>query len=282
MIIEAFINGLLFGGVCALVALGLNLLFGVVRIVNLAHGEIIMLGMYGVFWIYSWSKNMFLAGLVTVSSLIPFMVLIQKAVFNKLLKAPGINQLIATGGMILALSYGAEIVWGVDYRSIPLTFPIAQIHGVFISISRLIAFAIAMSCALLLYLFLYKTYPGMAIRAMVQDSEEAELLGIKPEKMYVLAVGITGLLAGIAAICLTLIYSIHPHVGGEFTLFAFLIVVLGGLGSLSGSVVGAFIISEVFTISSILVGLEWAYVITLIFFILILILKPYGLMGRGE
>jgi len=137
-----------------------------------------------------------------------------------------------------------------------------------------------MSSTLLLYLFLYKTYPGMAIRAMVQDHEEAELLGINPEKMYVLAASIAGLLAGIAAVCLTLIYSIHPHVGSEFTVLAFLTVVLGGLGSLSGSVIGAFIISEVLTISSIFVGLEWAYVVTLIFFILMLIFKPYGLMGK--
>lgn len=280
ILIEAIINAIFLGGVYAIVALGLNMLFGVARIINIAHGDIVMIGMYALYWVYILSRNILLATLAAVLSTVVFMALLQLSVFNFILRSPGATQLLATGGLSIALVNGAHIVWKPDYKSLPITFPTVVVSNIFISLSRAIPFIIAMLSSFLLYIFLHKTYLGLSIRAIVQEREGAEIYGVDPRKTYIVTAIVVGALLGIAAICLSLIYAIHPHVGADFTILSFLIIVLGTLGNFLGSFLSAFIISEVFTISALLTSLEWAHFITLIIFIIIMLFRPYGIFGK--
>jgi branched-chain amino acid transport system permease protein len=280
-IMMAFINGILLGGVLALLAFGLNLIFGVVKIIHLAYGQFVMLGFY---LIYSFNTAFHIplipAMLLGVVALAFLGILTQLLLINRLLNAPRLNQLLALASLSIVLENVAMMIWGADYRGISLTLPIIQVGEVFIRTSYLIAFVGAIVVLGLLSLFLHRTYLGLAIRATAQDLEMAEQMGINPRIVYYLTLAAGGALTGVVAAFFVPIYTVHPHFGSSFTIMAFVIVVFGGMGNLLGGFISAFIIGVVTSVGAVLYNNELANILVLAIFVLTMLARPQGLLGE--
>ncbi len=170
-------------------------------------------------------------------------------------------------------------IWGATYRGVPISLPVLSIGELYIRTSNLIAFLGCLVVVGLLYLFLNKTYTGLAIRAIAQDTEMASLMGMNPRRVYLITLALVGVLAGIVAAFFVPIYAVHPHWGGNFTLMAFVIVVLGGLGSLAGGLLAAFIIGVVMMVASFLTIPEGGPIAAYLIFLVVILLRPQGLLG---
>ena len=283
LIAEAAINGILLGGVLALLALGLNLIFGVVDIVWIAYVELVMLGMYAVYWLvtaYAWP--VWLAGLGSVALVTVVGLLVHLLIISPILSSPPVNQLLATGGLLFFLQSFATFLWATDHRSLRLALPILEVFGMFLSFARLLAFAVSLLAMLGLYLFLTRTYMGTAIRAVSQDREAMALMGADARKVYLVTSGIGGAMAGLAGALLIIQYSVHPHFGAAFGPLTFMIVVLGGLGNMFGSVVASVLMSEVISVGGIITSTEMAYVVAFVIFIVAIFVRPEGILGKRE
>ncbi|OPY81327.1 MAG: High-affinity branched-chain amino acid transport system permease protein LivH [Syntrophorhabdus sp. PtaU1.Bin058] len=196
-----------------------------------------------------------------------------------LLKAPLINQLLALAGVIIVLENIILAVFGSDYVGLQVSFPVFSIGDVYIKISSLIPFAAGIVTLALLWLFLTKTYTGLSIKAVVQDREMADLMGVKTDRVYLLTFAIGGILAGIVAACFAPIYTVHPHFGAGFTLTAFVIVVLGGLGNLLGGSIAAFLIGIVSQVTGVIFSSEIGEILVYGIFILFILFRPQGFLG---
>ena len=279
-IIMALINGILLGGVLALLAFGLNLIFGVVKIIHMAYGQFVMLGFYFIYFFYtSWHLPLLLAMASGIAAMGLIGILTQLLIINPLLNAPRLNQLLALASLIIVVENLAQVIWGADYRGIPLTMPIIQFGDIYIRSSFLVAFIGAIITLGLLYLFLNKTYLGLGIRAVAQDLEMAKGMGINPNVIYYLTLGAGGALTGVVAAFFVPIYTVHPHFGASFTLMAFVIVVFGGMGNLMGGFISAFIIGIVTSITAVLSSKEVADIVALLMFIGMMMIRPQGLLG---
>jgi branched-chain amino acid transport system permease protein len=280
-LLEALINGILLGGVLALLSLGLNLIFGVIDVVWICYAELIMLGMYGMYFLYTvYGAPIALAGLVCLVAVGILGVLLHLLVIAPLLGAAPINQLLATGGVLFFLQSAATIMFGIEFRNLGLRLPILKLSGMFISYSRLLAFATALVGMVLVYLFLTRTYTGAAIRAIAQDRQIMVLMGVDSRRIYLITSALGGALAGLAACLLVLQYDVHPFVGVSFGPIIFLICVLGGLGNLVGGFVAAFVFAEIIALGGLYLDLEWGYVFAFAFFIVMMFIRPQGLMAR--
>jgi branched-chain amino acid transport system permease protein len=283
LILSATLNGVLLGGVLALLVFGLNLIFGVVKIIHLAYGQFVMLGMYIIFLLTTTYKmNLFIACLISCIFLGLLGILLQMIVINPLLKSPRLNQLLALAGLIIIFENMAMVLWGADYRGIKLLLPVIHLGSLFVRTSYLVAFIGAILTLLALNLFLNRTYVGVAIRATAQDLDSTQLMGINPKWVYLITQATGGILSGITASFFMPIYAVHPHFGSAFTLMAFIIVILGGMGNFWGGFISAFIIGVVTSISAVLTSTEIADSIALIIFILIMLVRPQGLLGIRE
>ena len=283
LILNATLNGILLGGVLALLVFGLNLIFGVVKIIHLAYGQFVMLGMYIIFLLMTtWKMDIFIASLISCLLLGMLGVILQLIVINPLLKSPRLNQLLALAGLIIVFENTAMVLWGADYRGVKLFLPVIHFGSLFVRTSYLVAFVGAIITLVGLNLFLNKTYVGIAIRATAQDLDSTQLMGINPKSVYLITQAMGGILSGIVASFFMPIYTVHPHFGSSFTLMAFIIVVLGGMGNFLGGFISAFIIGVVTSVSAVLTSTEIADSIALIIFILIMLVRPQGLLGIRE
>ncbi len=283
LIAEAAINGILLGGVLALLALGLNLIFGVVDIVWIAYVELVMLGMYAVYWLvtaYAWPLP--LAALAAVALVTVLGLLVHLLIIAPILSSPPVNQLLATGGLLFFLQSFATFLWATDHRSLRLALPILDVFGMFLSFARLLAFVVSLLAMLGLYLFLTRTYMGTAIRAVSQDREAMALMGVDTRKVYLVTSGIGGAMAGLAGALLIIQYSVHPHFGAAFGPLTFMICVLGGLGNMIGAVVASLLMSEVISVGGIITSTEMAYVVAFVIFIVAIFVRPEGILGKRE
>lgn len=280
-VVETIINGLLLAGVLALLALGLNLIFGVVDVVWLAYAELVMVGMYAVLWSHSvLGLPLLLAFALSIVAIGVLGALIHVLIIAPLLGREPINQLLATGGLLFFLQSAATLIFGTEYRNLGVSLPPINIGDMFISSTRLLSFAVAVIASLLLYLFLSKTYLGTAVKAVAQDRDIVRLMGVDSRRIYIVTSAIGGGLAGLAACLLSLEFDIHPFVGNSFGPILFIICVLGGLGSLAGGFVGAFIISQSIALGGYFLTSELAYLITFGLFILVMFIRPQGLFAR--
>jgi len=280
-LLEALLNGILLGGVLALLSLGLNLIFGVIDVVWICYAELIMLGMYGMYFLYTvYGAPIVLAGLVCLVGVGILGVILHLLVIAPLLGAAPINQLLATGGVLFFLQSAATIMFGIEFRNLGLRLPILKLSGMFISYSRLLAFATALVGMVLVYLFLTRTYTGAAIRAIAQDRQIMVLMGVDSRRIYVITSALGGALAGLAACLLVLQYDVHPFVGLSFGPIIFLICVLGGLGNFVGGFVAAFVFAEIIALGGLYLDLEWGYVFAFAFFIVMMFIRPQGLMAK--
>ena len=280
-LIEAIINGLLLGGVLALLALGLNLIFGVIDVVWIAYADLVMCGMYAVYWLHVYyGLPIGLACAAAIIFVAILGVLVHILIIAPVLNAAPINQLLATGGLLFFLQSFATLLFGTEFRNLGIRLPIIEIGTIFISYARLLAFGIALVGAMLLYAFLRRTYLGTAIRAVSQDREIMGLMGVDQRGIYIITSAIGGGLGGLSACLLVLQYDTHPFIGNTFGPLIFMICVLGGLGNMIGGFIAAFIISQIIAVGSYYQSTEWAYVIAFMLFIVMMFIRPRGILGR--
>jgi branched-chain amino acid transport system permease protein len=280
-LVEAIINGVLLGGVLALLALGLNLIFGVIDVVWIAYCDIVMCGMYLIYWLYvglGWP--LLLASAVTITSLAVFGILVHLLIIEPILGSPPINQLLATGGLLFFLQSFATLVFGTDFRNIGVRLPVIEFEGVYISFARLLAFGTALIGSIALYFFLKRTFIGTAIRAIAQDRDIIGLMGADRRRIYLITSMIGGALAGLAACLLALQYDVHPFIGNTFGPLIFMICVLGGLGDMIGGFIAAFVISQIISIGGYYSNTELSYVLAFTFFIVLMFVRPRGILTR--
>jgi branched-chain amino acid transport system permease protein len=279
--LEALLDGFLLGGVFALLALGLNLVFGVIDVVWICYAELIMMGMYGMYFLYvSYHLPFVLAALISIAGVGLLGGFLHVLVIEPLLGTPPINQLLATGGVLFLLQSAATVMFGIDFRNLGIRLPVLDIAGMYISFARLLAFAAALAGMVVLYLFLAKSYIGTAIRAIAQDREVMPLVGVDARRIYIITSLISGALAGLAACLLVLQYDVQPFVGLTFAPITFLIVVLGGLGNTIGGFVAAFLFAEIFSVSGLYLDQEWGYVFAFAIFVVLMFVRPQGLLAR--
>ena len=280
-LLEAVINGVLLGGVLALLSLGLNLIFGVIDVVWICYAELIMLGMYGMYFLFTvYHAPIWVAAILCVVSVAILGVLLHVLVIAPLLGAAPINQLLATGGVLFFLQSAATVLFGIEFKNLGLRLPVLKVAGMFVSYSRLLAFAAALISMVLVYLWLTRTYTGTAIRAIAQDRQIMSLMGVDSRRIYLVTSALGGGLAGLAACLLVLQYDVHPFVGLSFGPITFLICVLGSLGNFVGGFVAAFVFAEIISVGGLYLDLEWGYVFAFAFFIVMMFVRPEGLMGR--
>jgi branched-chain amino acid transport system permease protein len=280
-LLEAVINGILLGGVLALLALGLNLIFGVIDVVWIAYADLVMCGMYVLFWLYTdlgWPLP--LACAAAIVGVAGLGVLVHLLVIAPILGSAPINQLLATGGLLFFLQNFATLLFGTDFRNIGVRLPSLELGDIYISSARLLAFAMALVGALALWVFLRRTFIGTAIRAIAQDRDIVGLMGVDQRRVYLVTSAIGGGLAGLAACLLALQYDVHPFVGNTFGPLIFMICVLGGLGDMIGGFVAAFIIAQIIAIGGYYWSTELSYVLAFTLFIALMFVRPRGILAR--
>ena len=280
--IETLINGLLLGGLFALLSLGLNLIFGVIDVVWICYAEIIMLGMYTIFFLHVESGMPFVFAAVAgfaATSLLGW--LTHRIVISYLLDAEPINQLLATGGLLFLFQGAAMVVFGIEFKNLGLSLgSLAVSEDIYLSQTRLVAFFVSGVVVVVLYQFLSRSYLGIAIRAISQDREIMVLMGVDTKKLYLFTSAIGGGLAGLAAVLLVLQYDVHPFIGLSFGPITFMICVMGGLGNMIGGFLAAFVFSMLIAVGGYFAELEWGYVMAFVFFIAIMFARPQGLFAR--
>ena len=279
-LLETIINGILLGGVLALLALGLNLIFGVIDVVWICYAELVMLGMYAIFFLYvKFGIPLILACLAGIAVVAVVGYLVHFLIISPILGTAPINQLLATGGLLFFLQSFTTLLFGIEFRNIGLRLPVLEVFGIYISFARLLAFCTALIGMIVLYFFLARTYIGTAIRAISQDREVMVLMGVNSRKVYLTTSAIGGGLAGLAACLLVLQYDIHPAIGLSFGPITFMICVLGGLGNMLGGFIAAFIFSQIIAIGGFYTEIEWGYVIAFAVFIIMMFIRPQGILG---
>jgi branched-chain amino acid transport system permease protein len=281
-ILNVLVFGLLLGGIYALVSIGLNLIFGVVRIVNFAQGELVMFGMYGSYFAYAQFGMSPYVSVLLVAPLVGLLgVLIQRLVIQPLHNESNM-QIFATFGLLmlfqnimLAVSKGQALSVSGQVGAGVLTVGDMRISG-----ARLVTLAAVTLITIGLHLFLSRTMAGKSIRAVTQDKRAARVMGINVERTFLITFGIGAALTGMAGALLTPIYSITPAVGGNFILAAFAVVVLGGLGSVWGTYIGGLVVGVVEAFAGYYIDPALKNAIWFIIFIVVLIVRPSGLMGQ--
>ena len=280
-LLEALVNGILLGGVFALPVLGLNLVFGVVDVVWLCYAELVMVGMYIVWFLYNqMGWPLWLAFITCLPCIAILGVLLHVLVVRPLLTAPPINQVLATGGVLFVLQGGATLVFSTEFRSLGVDMPPMEVWEVFISGTKLAAFIAALVGAALLWLFLKYTYVGTAIRAIARDREVMPLMGVDPRRIYLIASAVGGALAGLAACLLLVQLDVHPFVGLSFGPITFMICVMGGLGNMLGGFIADFLLGIIISVGGFWGTTEWSYVFAFLFFIIMMFVRPRGLFAR--
>jgi branched-chain amino acid transport system permease protein len=278
---EAAINGIMLGGILALLALGLNLIFGVIDIVWIAYVDLVMVCMYVLYFlvqVYGWP--FWLGALATVAFGAVLGVGVHLLIISPILASPPVNQLLATGGLLFFLQSFATFLWTADHKSVRFALPSWELGGIFFPATRLIPFAISIVAVIVLYVFLTRTYMGTAIRAVSQDREAMALMGASPQRIYLVTSAVGGLMAGLAGALLTFQYSVHPFFGNQFGPLTFMICVLGGLGNMVGAFVASFVMSEIISIAGVVWSTEMGYVIAFVVFIVMMFVRPGGILTR--
>jgi branched-chain amino acid transport system permease protein len=280
LLLQAIVSGLLTGGVYALIGVGLNLIFGVMKIINFSHGSLMMLGMYSTYWLFTFFKIDPYASLaITIPLLFLIGAIIQKMLIHPIMEYPENNQLVLTMGVMLFLENLALFLWGPDFRTVKVSYigTVISLFDVRINLLRLIAFSGGLLLALVLYIFLKKTDMGKAIRASSEEREGASVVGISVKRINLISFGIGTACVGAAGTLITPFFYVSPHVGHLFLLTAFMVVVLGGMGSFVGAIMGGLLIGLTESLGAVFLPGSIGQIIPFSLFVIILLFKPTGL-----
>jgi branched-chain amino acid transport system permease protein len=283
IILQTIISGLLMGCIYALVAVGLCLIWGLMEIVNFAHGEMLMLGMFTSFWMFTlYHIDPMLSLPICLVVLFLIGVATYFIVIKKILKAPFLAQILATFGLGIFLRYLAQFLWTPDFRMIknPGLAGRISLGGIFVGLPELTASIITVISFALLYWFINKTEVGTALLATSEDREAAALMGINSDKMFALGWGIGAACLGVAGALMSNFYYIFPEVGFPFALIAYVAVALGGFGSIPGSFVAGIIIGLVEFLGGLFIAPAFKYTFVFIIYLLVVFIRPQGLWGR--
>ncbi len=278
---QAFLNGLLIGGVYALISIGLTLVFGVMDIVNFAQGEFLMIGMFLAFFAHQLlGLDPLVAAVGAGVVVFAFGVLVERVVIEPIIDAPPLAQVFATVGLGIVLSNAAAAAFGNEYHGVATPYGAISVpfFGAHLALPYLLAFVYAAAVAALLYAFLNLTDLGRAMRATAQNRGAATLLGINPRSMYMLAFGLGVGLAGLAGAVILPYTVVHPAIGSQFVLIMYTVVVLGGLGSIRGAAVAGLVIGVVQSVSTVFLATELQNLVVFLIFMAALILVPGGVL----
>ncbi|MEW5908858.1 MAG: branched-chain amino acid ABC transporter permease [Thermodesulfobacteriota bacterium] len=287
-ILEDMINGILMGSIYGLAALGLTLIFGVLKVINFAHGSLLMVGMYVAYWaVLLTGLHPYLTLVIVVPVMFLFGYLLQDLIIKPIFKAEKdvrepITVIIVTTGVWYILDNASLLIFGPQYRNIqenPLRGKMLEAGGMLISVPKLWGFCAAVLTALAIYAFLQKTRMGRAVRATSLDRDAASLQGINQYKIYNIAFGIGTAVAGVAGVTLVPFYNIFPTVGVLFDIKCFIIVVLGGLGSIGGALLGGMIVGVIESVGPQFMAATWTEAIVYALFLVFLFFKPSGIFG---
>lgn len=284
-LVQTIVDGIMMGGVYALAALGLSLIFGVMKITNFAHGAMMTIGMYSVYVISTYyGVNPYVALPVSILMLFLIGYLVQRFLIQRIEHAPAHNQLLLTLGLAYIFENVILIIFTPNYKSLQVEGmeKAIKLGGLTIAPAKIVAFGVVIVVTLLVYLFLYKSRTGLKVRAAAQNDDGALLMGIKVREIRGIAFGIGAICTGIAGSLLVPVMSIYPTLGEVFQLKCFVIAVLGGMGNLWGALISGIIIGVVESVSGFALGGSWSELLIYAVFILILVFKPTGLFGRGN
>ena len=283
--LQSLLSGILVGGTYALVGIGLTLIFGVMRVINFAHGDLLMIGMYLTYFLFTLlGIDPFLSIAISIPIMFAFGAFLQRTFINRVLDALPQNQILLTIGLGLIMSNTVMLIFTADYRILSTSYSSGSVKIAGLSVSEPLFFSFLITAAITaaLYWFLIKTNTGRAIRATAQDRDAAQLMGVNVRKMGVIAFGLGAALAGTAGALVSPTYYIFPQVGGAFTLKAFVVVVLGGMGSIVGATLGGVIIGAVESLAASYVSSGLKELFVYVLFLLVLLLKPSGLLGKSR
>ena len=279
---QLLFSGILIGSIYALMSMGLTLVFGVLRVVNFAHGEFLMIAMYGA-WAISrlLGLNPYVAAFAIVPAMLLFGGLVHILIIRPGLDKPHLVVVFATMGLSIFLQNIALMAMTADLRDVPPLFARSVIIGPFyFKAELLIGFAITLLCTLTLQWMIKSTYLGKAIRATVQDGEAAMLMGIPVPRIFLITFAGGSALVGLAACVMMPLFSVFPTVGLNFVLIAFVIVVLGGMGSIGGALLGGICVGVVQSVSSYYVAPAYGQMFFFVLFLIVMIFRPNGLFGQ--
>lgn len=282
--LQTLISGVLLGGVYALVAVGLNLIFGVVRMINFAHGEFVMIGMYLTFWLwYGLGMDPYLSLIIVIPAMFVFGMLFQRGIIQPIEKTSANMKIFATVGLSLLLQNLALFLWGGQHRSVTTSYSTSTLTfgAINISIPRLIAFLAALLLVGVLFWLMERTMAGNVLRAIAEDRDTARLIGIPVRNFYLIATGLSAVLAGAAGTLLVPFQSANPMYGAYMTLIAFMVVVIGGLGSMIGSLIGGVLLGVIETFAGSYIAPALQQVVLFAIFIVVIMFRPQGLFGKG-
>jgi len=272
------------GFVFALVAVGLTLIFGMMEIVNFAHGEFLMLAMYASFWMWSLFGLDPLASLpVSTLALVLLGIATHKLIIKRILNAPMLAQIFATFGLMVFLRSLAQFLWTPTFRVIQHSLVSEgriDLGGVFIGLPQLVAAAGAIITFAFIYWFVEKTETGRALMATAEDRDAASLMGINSDRMFTLVWAIGAGCVGIAGGLLSTFYYIQPEVGAVFGLTTFVVVALGGFGSIPGAFIAGILVGLVQVLAGLFIGPSWKFAVVLGIYLLVVLLRPQGLLGK--
>jgi branched-chain amino acid transport system permease protein len=281
--LQSVLSGILVGGIYSLIGIGLTIIFGVMRIINFAHGDLLMLGMYVTWMVFTFlGLDPFLSIVIVAPVMFLWGAFLQRFIINRVLNALPQNQILLTIGIGLVMSNTVMLIFTSDYKILTTSYSSSSytLGGLSISLPLLVGFLITAAITGALYWFLMRTDTGQAVRATAQDRDAAQLMGINVGAMSVLAFGIGSALAGTAGALISPTYYIFPQVGSAFTLKAFVVVVLGGMGSVVGAMLGGIIIGVTESLAAVYVDSGLKELVVYVLFLCLLLFRPSGLLGK--
>jgi len=280
MLLQGIVSGLLSGGVYAMIALGMALIFGVMRVINVAHGTLLMLGGYVTYWLFAlYGMNPFLSLLISFPLLFVVGLLLQRFFVSRVVGAPELSSLILTFGLSIFITNVAVMSWTSDYRSVEFLTGSFLLGPIAISKPRLVTFGFALLITVAAFVFLNKTKTGKAIRATSQHRELAQVCGINVRRIDLITFGLASALAGAGGSLISVMYSIFPEMGRGYVFKSFLVIVLGGAGNYPGAFLGGLLLGVVEGLTSLLLTAQLSEVIAYVLLVLVLLIRPTGLLG---
>ncbi len=283
VLLQGIVSGLLMGLVYALIAAGLSLIFGLMEIVNFAHGEFLMLAMFSTYWAWAlWRLDPIVSLPLTAAALFLLGVATYLGLIRWIIGAPMLAQIFATFGLAIFLRSAAQALWGVDFQLVkdPLIQGRISLGGLFIGMPQLAASVGALLAFVSLNWFISRTETGLALQATAQDRQAASLMGINTQRMFALGWGIGSACVGVAGALLTIFFYVFPDVGSSFALLAYVTVALGGFGNVPGTLVAGVVVGLIEVLGGLLIAPALKYVAVFLVYLLVVLWRPQGLFGR--